>query len=64
MRESDQFLNTAVSEGSVVMRLRYGEIFDNNFVPQSLLSLNLKVKKNENRRTLILPKLWARIVSF
>jgi len=62
MRESDQFLNTAVSEGSVVMRLRYGEIFDNNFVPQSLLSL--KVKKNENRRTLILPKLWARIVSF
>ena len=44
MRESDQFLNTAVSEGSVVMRLRYGEIFDNNFVPQSLLSLKVKKK--------------------
>ena len=39
-----QFLNIKVSQGSVATRLRCGEIFNEQFITQSLLSLRVKKK--------------------
>ena len=54
------FLNTKVSQGNVEMRLRYGRIFNDQFVTRALLSLTVKNLKNGQH----LPKLRAKIVSW
>ena len=37
-----QFLNTEVSQGSIATRLRCGQIFNNQFITQTLLSPKVK----------------------
>jgi len=39
---SDQFLNIKVSQGSVATRLRCDEIFNDQFIAQSVLSPRVK----------------------
>ena len=51
----DQFLNTKVSQGSVATGLRCDEIFNDQFITQSLPSPRLKKMKISQH----LPKLWA-----
>ena len=52
----DQFLNTAVSQGSVATRLRCGGILNDPFITQSLLSPRVKKILKIGQH---LPKLWA-----
>ena len=52
----DQFLNTKVSQGSVVTRLRCDGIFHDQFITKSLLSLLVKYFLKIGQH---LPKLWA-----
>jgi len=44
----DQFLNIKVSQGSVATRLRCDEVFNDQFITQSLLSPRVKKWKSVN----------------
>jgi len=56
--ENCNFLNTDISQGSVVTQLRCGGIVNEDFVAN--LSMNLSVKNFENQSTFV-QKLWVRL---